>query len=334
MESNEQTRAQVIAGIDVSGEPVEVNYAANLMNVVTFFEPVSMGSLDALRVIRLLSKRYADLSVGFWYVMEPRLSCLYRAKESQLTLERLSLPSNTIFDANNMVVLQFGIGELPAVLVIDSNSFVKSRYEGEISPRSLERTIQARLAVSGYRDELPDMGESGLRFAHNRSGSVLKQLGYVTGDYVFTSLVVPETSQEFSLPDFCLTNTIYPRGSWYVGRDFIEGRAGSTVYLSCAKEQTVLAFAGSCEGAAVRMHTSIGLPENLNLGGDVRREGNALEVNVCECRPYELLASSGDSDVLISLQVQSGSIRLYSVEFCELATLVRQPDSYWSKYFL
>ncbi len=334
MEPKEQTRVQMISGINVSGEPVEADYAANLMNVVTFFEPVSRSSLDTLKIVRHLSKKYTDLSVGFWYVMEPRLSCLYRAKESQLTLERLGLPSSTIFDANNMIVLQFGITELPAVLVIDSNSFIKSRYEAEISPRSLERTIQARLAVSGYRDELPDMDEAGLQFVHTKGSSVLRQLGYVTGDYVFTSLVVPEINQEFSLPDFCLLNTIYPHGSWYVGRDFIEGSTGSTVYVSCAKDETVFAFAGSCEGATVRMHTSIGLPGNLNIGGDVRKEGNTLEVNVCDCRPYELLTSSGDADILISLQVQSGSIRLYSVEFCELAALVRQPDTNWSRFFL
>lgn len=324
----------MISGINVSGEPVEVDYSAKLMNVITFFEPVSMSSLDTLKLIRFLAKKYSALSVGFRYVMEPRLSCLYHAKESKPALERLGLPSDTIFDANNMVVLQYGISELPAVFIVDSNSFVKSRYEGEISPRNLERTIQARLAASGYRDELPDMDDTGLQFVHTRGSSVLKQLGYVTGDYVFTSLVVPEANQEFSLPDFCLLNTIYPRGSWYVGRDFIEGGTGSTVYVSCAKDEAVFAFAGSDEGATVRMHTSIGLPENLNIGRDVRKEGNTLEVNVCECRPYELLTSSGDADVLISLQVQSGAIRLYSVEFCELAALVRQSDTNSSRYFL
>ncbi|MCL5268757.1 MAG: hypothetical protein M1469_11755 [Bacteroidetes bacterium] len=329
MEPKEQTRAPAFNGINVSGEALEADYADNLVNVVTFFEPVTKNSLDTVEIMRLMSRRYESLSVGFWYVMEPRLSCMYHAKESQMTLDRLSLFGNTLFDANNTLILQFRVNELPAVLIIDSNGMIKSRYEGEVSLRSFERSIQARLAVSGYRDELPNMGELGFNLVHSRGSSKLRQLGYVTGDYVFTSLVVPETNQEFSLPDFCLVNTIYPHGPWYVGRDFIEGSGGSTVYISCSRDQAVLAFTGSCDGASVRMHTAIEAPQSLVLGKDVKREGSVLELRIDEHRPYELLASSGDSDVLISLQVQSGSIRLYSVEFCDLERVAGPTAANW-----
>ncbi len=318
MEPKEPTRAPAITGINISGDALQVDYTENLLSVITFFEPVTKNSLDTVEVMRQMSRSYGNLSVGFWYVLEPRLSCMYHARESQTTLERLNLSGNTIFDANNMLVLQLGIRELPAVLVVDSNGIIKARFEGEIPLRSFERSIQARLAVSGYRDELPSMGTAGAEIMRTRTSSTLRQLGYVTGDYVFTSLVVPETSQEFSLPDFCLLNTIYPHGPWYVGRDYIEGSAGSTVYISCSKDQTVLAFAGSDEPTLIRMHTAIEAPQNLALGRDVRRDDGKLELSIGDYRPYEILASSGDSDVLISLQVQSGKMRLYSVEFCDL----------------
>lgn len=212
--------------------------------------------------------------------------------------------------------LQARLRVVPALLVVDSNSLIKSQYEGEISFREVERTIQARLAVSGYRDELPLIGEMDLEFSLSRS-VVLRQMGYVAGDYLFTSLVVPETDQQFSHPDFYLPNTIYPCGSWYVGRDFVEGKSGSTVYISCLKDESVNVFLGSEEKAVVRVHTSIESAHHLMLGKDIIKAGSVLEVKVEEFRPYEILSFSGDTDVLISLQIASGSMKLFSVEYCQ-----------------
>jgi hypothetical protein len=153
--------------------------------------------------------------------------------------------------------------------------------------------------------------------SHLRGGSVMRQLGYATGDYLFTSLVVPESDQQFSLPDFCLPDTIYPCGPWFVGRDFIEGKTGSTVYISCSKDESVHIFAGSEENAAVKIHTSIESDQRIILGKDVARNGNAIEMAIDDFRSYEVLAASGDADVLISLQVCSGSVKLYCVEYCQ-----------------
>lgn len=322
MEPKEQLRAPRINGINVAGEAVEVDYSANLMNVVVFFEPVSKNSLDTVEMVRLLSQRYEKLSVGFWFVMEPRLSCMYHGNAAQRILDRLGLFSNVVFDANNMIVLQLGLRVVPAVLVVDSNSLIRYQYEGEISFREIERTLQARLASSGYKDDMPSMGLVDLDFSHSRNNSVLKQLGYATADYVFSSIAVPETSQQFSLPNFCLLNTIYPHGAWYVSRDFIGGNAGSTVYISCARDESIIVFAGSDEEAVLRIHTSIESPQHLVLGKDVRKNDGALEVSVDEYRPYEIIATSGDTDVLISMQVLSGSVRLYTVEFCQHSQVI------------
>ncbi len=182
--------------------------------------------------------------------------------------------------------------------------------------REIERAIQARLALSGYRDELPVVGGMEFHVSHLRGGSVMRQLGYVTGDYFFTSLVVPESDQQFSLPDFYLPDTIYPCGAWFVGRDFIEGKTGSTVYISCSKDESVHIFAGSEEKAAVKIHTAIESDQHIVLGKDVARTGSAIEMAIDDFRSYEVLAASGDADVLISLQVCSGSVKLYCVEYC------------------
>ncbi|MFZ1083255.1 MAG: hypothetical protein WAO19_15185, partial [Candidatus Kryptoniota bacterium] len=214
MEPREQSRAPMISGINVVGENVNIDYSTNLVNVVLFFDPVSRVSLESLNMVRLLAQRYEKLSVGFWYVMEPRLSCMYRGNIAQAAFERLGLSANAIFDANSMIILRARIKVVPAAMVIDSNSYIKSQYEGEISFREIERAIQARLALSGYRDELPVVGGMEFHVSHLRGGSVMRQLGYVTGDYFFTSLVVPESDQQFSLPDFYLPDTIYPCGAW------------------------------------------------------------------------------------------------------------------------
>lgn len=337
MEPRELPRAPRISGINVIGETVDIDYLANLMNVVVFFEPVTKNSIDTVGLIRLFAERYQKLSVGFWYVMEPRLSCMYHGSIAQVTLERLGLfqprgsaqsasasrggePSaqtSTIFDANNMILLRSGIRVVPAVLAVDSNSFIRSQYEGEVSFRELERTIQARLASSGYRDDLPTIGEMDYDFLHSCGGSVMRQLGYAMGDYVFSSEAVPEMDQQFSLPGFCLPNTIYPVGAWFVGRDYIEGKSGSTVYISCSRDESVHVFAGSEEGTVVRVHTSIESAEHLVLGKDVKKNAGGLETVMDEFRSYEMLAVSGDTDVLISLQVATGSMKLYCVEYCQ-----------------
>ena len=296
----------MISGINVVGENVDVDYSANLMNIVLFFDPVSKISLESLNMVQLLAQRYEKLSVGFWYVMEPRLSCMYRGNIAQAAFERFGMSANAIFDANSMIVLRARIKVVPAAMVIDSNSFIKSQYEGEISFREIERAIQARLAISGYRDDLPADGGMEFNVCHLHGGSMMRQLGYVAGDYLFTSMVVPESDQQFSLPDFCLPDTIYPCGAWFVGRDFIEGKTGSTVYISCSKDESVHIFAGSEEKAAVKIHTSIESDQHIILGKDVARTGSAIEMAINEFRSYEVLAASGDADILISLQVFPG----------------------------
>lgn len=316
MKPREEIRAPRITGVNVESEAMEVQYSDHLMNVVTFFEPVSRYSLDAVEVIRSLSTSYRDLSVGFWYVMEPRLSCMFRQENARKTLGRLGLAAETFFDANNMIALQAGVQAVPTVLVVDSNSFMNSRYNGELSPLEIERSIQARIALSGYRDDLPPMQRPGRGFGSVRSGSVMRQMGYAAGDYVFGNMVVPETDQQFALPDFYLLDTIYPFGAWFVSRDFIEGKNGSTLYISCGRDETVYAFAGSEGHSVIRLHTSIESPQHLTLGKDVRMNGGLMQMDVEAYRPYEVLSNSGDSDVLVSLQVMSGSFSLFSVEFC------------------
>jgi hypothetical protein len=316
METKEQVRAPRISGTNVIGEWVDVDFSTNLLNVVLFFEPVSKNSAEAVESVRRLAERYEKLAVGFWFVMEPRLSCMFRGNVAQSALQKFDLMKNAIFDGNGMVELQARLKAVPALLVVDSNSFVKSQYEGDISFREVERTIQARLAVSGYRDDLPSIAEIDSDSLQSRS-SVMKQMGYVAGDYLFTSLVVPERDQQFSHPDFYLPNTIYPCGSWFVGRDFIEGKPGSTVYISCLKDESVNVFLGSEESAVVRVHTSIESSHHLILGKDMAKSGGTLELKVNEFRPYEVLSLTGDTDVLISLQVSSGSIKLFCVEYCQ-----------------
>jgi len=242
------------------------------------------------------------------------LSCMFKGNIAHRTQERFCLTDNFIFDGNGILELQTRVKVIPTLLIVDSNSFIRSQYEGEISFREVERTIQARLSVSGYRDELPGIGEMESDLGHSRDFA-MKQLGYVTGDYLFSSLVTPETDQQFSHPDFYLPNTVYPCGSWFVGRDFIEGKPGSTVYVSCLKDESVFAFLGSENGAVARVHTSMESTEHLALGRDVRRSGTVLELKVSEFRPYEVLSFTGDSDVLVSLQIVSGSLKLYCVEY-------------------
>ncbi len=336
MDPRELPRAPSISGINVNGEAVEVDYFANLINVVVFFEPLTMNSIYAIGVIRNFAERYKRFPVGFWYVMEPRPSCMDRGDVARVTLERLGLlrstasnqdasaPSggefssktNTIFDANSAILLRAGVRVMPSVLAIDSNSFVRSQYEGEVSFRELERTIQARLALSGYRDELPAIGEMDYDFIRSCGGSVVRQMGYARGDYAFSSEVVPETDQLFSLPDFYLQNSIYPVGEWYVGRDFVEGKSGSIAYISCSSQESVFVFVGSEAGSTVRVHTSNESAEHLILGSDVRSKETGLEITINDFRSYEIISDSSDTDVLVSLQVTAGSMKLYCVEFC------------------
>lgn len=325
MKQMDETRAPRISGINVSGEPVEVDYSTHLMNVLLFFEPVSRYSLDAVERTRVMAQRYGRLSVGFWYVMEPRLSCMFHTEIAQKALDRLSLFGDVLFDPNNMIVLQSGVRTVPTAFVVDSNGFLSARYEGEISWSEIERNLQARIAQSGYREELPAMERPELPIVAPHQGSAVRQMGYASGDYVFGNMVVPEANQDFALPDFYLLDTIYPYGAWFVSRDFIEAKSGSTLYISCGRDESVYAFAGSEKGARLRLHTSIESPRNLAIGSDVKEtEDGSLLVEVEDYRPYEILSNSGDTDVLVSLQLMSGSIQLFAVEFCPQAGLLHQ----------
>ncbi len=322
MEPREQPRGPAIAGINTDGENLSIDYSANLMNLVLFFDPVSRTSLEAVEAAQILSLRYEKMSVGFWYVMEPKFSCMYRAEIAGGTLKRLALYSNTLFDVNSLLGLNAGIRTFPGALLVDSNGFIRMQCEGDIAFREIERSIQARLAISGYRVELPGIGEVDLELAHAHSVAVIRQLGYGSGDYPSGAMVVPEANQEFSLPDLFLSNTVYPHGDWYVGRDYLEGKNGSTIYLSCGREESVYLFAGSDKGATLRVHTSIEPPNHLAIGRDLKNTDGLLDFRVSDYRPYEVISCVGDGELMVSLQVMEGSLRLYSVEFCPLNQLV------------
>lgn len=103
METKEQPRAPRISGTNIAGEWVDVDYSANLLNVVLFFEPVSIGSSEAVESVRRLAERYEKLAVGFWFVMEPRLSCMYRGNVAQQNLQRFDLTRIAVFDGNGMI---------------------------------------------------------------------------------------------------------------------------------------------------------------------------------------------------------------------------------------
>ncbi len=320
MDPREFTRAPTISGIDTQGDRLSIDYSENLINVLVFFDPVSCHSLEAIEAIQLLSLQYEKLSVCFWFIMEPRPSCMYKSEIAQRTLNRLGLFSKAIYDVNNQIGLNFGLVDVPTVLIVDSNSFIRLKFEGDIAFREVERAIQARLAVSGYKVELPELGEADIDLPHLHSTSVMKQLGYGANDYVLNSMVVPEANQEFILPNLYFSHAVYPLGDWYVGRDYMEGKNGSTVYVSCGSEESVYLFAGSEEGALLRIHTSIGSHHRLVFGREVENRDGLISLKVSEFRPYEVLSCAGDS--MISLQVMDGSLKLYTVEFCPLNQLV------------
>jgi len=72
----------------------------------------------------------------------------------------------------------------------------------------------------------------------------------------------------------------------------------------------------------LKIHTSIESDQFVILGKDTARSGSAMEMAVNDFRSYEVLATTGDADVLLSLQVMSGSVKLYCVEYCQCNPIV------------
>jgi hypothetical protein len=311
-----------IAGVSLEGSEISLREGEAIINILVVFDPVSVRSILTLKLLGKIAKRYSSTPVKLLYIMEPRLSCFYNLETAKKFTNRFGISSMTIYDVNSYVSLQLRLSSLPAVFIADSNLIIHSYQEGEISTEDIERFIQFRLSLSGFRDELPEMAgiiDESVDHSLMISRPIVRQMGYASNDYLFNYVATPEALHEFPPPGFCASEMLYPSGKWFVGRDFIQGISGSVIYVSCSRDESLWIFAGSDDGCRLTIQTTVGLQTSLQFGKDVVVHQDSVEMIVSDCQQYEILTFSGQDEVLLSLNVVSGTIRIYSVEFLLLS---------------
>lgn len=312
----------VITGLNLEGNEISLGNRGALINILVVFDPVSVRSMLTLKLLEKIARRYVDAPLDLLYVMEPKLSCFYKFDVARNFTNRFGISSKVIYDANSSISLQLGLTSLPVVFIMDSNLIVHAYQEGEISTEEIERFIQFRLSSSGFRDELPEMADmidESVEHCLMISRPILRQMGYASNDYLFNYIANPEATYEFPPPGFCVTEMLYPSGKWYVGRDFIKGETDSIIYVNCSRDESLWILAASEEEGSLLIQPSVGLHTSLQFGKDVMVHQDIVEMAVSECRQYEVLSFSGQEDVLLSLRINSGIIRIYSAEFLLLS---------------
>ncbi|MGC8653097.1 MAG: TlpA family protein disulfide reductase [Candidatus Kryptoniota bacterium] len=322
MKESEFRILPAITGLSLEGNEISLGGGGALINILAVFEPVSVRSILALKLLEKIAKRYSNTPVEIIYIMEPRLSCFYKPEAARKFTNRLGISSKTIYDSNSTVSLQLRLSSLPAVFIADSNLVVHTYQEGEISTEEIERFIQFRLSSSGFRDELPEMvGIIDESADHSLmvSRPIVRQMGYASNDYLFNYVASPEALYEFPSPGLCASEMLYPSGQWFVGRDFIQGEKGSAIYINCSRDESLWMFAGSDEGCKLTIQATVDLQSSLQFGKDVLVHKDSVEMIVKDCQQYEILSFSGQEEVLLNLNVESGSLKIYSVEFLLLS---------------
>ncbi len=297
-----RTRAPGIEPVDWAGAVEEMPEPGRTL-LLDFFSLGDPAGLAELPRLRELADHYRDAGLSVIGVHVPAYDFERPVEIARREMWRLGIPYPVALDHGFETFRAYGLGDLPARVVVDGAGFVRAWDQGPGDPELLERALRSLLSERQPPPPLPPplgapsppVGRRRLRWRPTpeiRFGT--RGVGFgppaEDGDAGGTEREFPEP------PELRGEGLAYPRGRWSLGRErivTIGGDCGLSVVFEGSSAGAVLSRADP-EGEPVEVEVVLdGEPPGERVAGaDVERSADGTSATLIVDRGglYELLS--------------------------------------------
>ena len=318
--------APEIAPPDWAGDAAMLGPLRGRVILLDFFSYGDPAGVRSLERVRDLGDHYREHGLVVIGVHVPAWSFEQRTDDARREIWRLGVPYPVALDADLKLFRGYGLGNLPARVLVDATGRIRAWSEGPGEYETLEGAIRTLLreandgADPGPRHEpLDDLPRAGaLRFLPTpevRFGSRGVGFGPPEPDE-------PENGQdaaaprEFEMPELRAEGRAYLDGTWSLHPDGIgcEGDEGGVAVVF--EGASVLAVVSPGEDDAELLITLDGSPlEAEASGADVDRRGNRTVVDVDRGRLYELVSCPEFGIHNLDLRIRGAGTTVHLLSF-------------------
>ena len=292
--------------------------------LVEFWDYASIGSIRSLAYLKEWHAKYREAGLVVIGVHTPAFQFGHNRENLDSIVKALGIEFPVIADNEAIIWSAYGSRTWPTKFILDKDGFVRFTRAGEGGYDQAERIIQALLAETGLRGELPDFSHPihetdipGI-LCYRATGEI--QTGYLRGAFGNPEGYSPEGTIEYEDQGLYLTGRFYLKGKWMNEREFIrfDGSAGEqgvvTVRYEAADVYAVLA-SGDSPASFLVQQNGVWLPEGIR-GIDIREKPDgSTELLVKKPGVFHLVKNKEFGEFVITLKTSDPAARVYSFSF-------------------
>lgn len=309
--------APEIDGVDWAGDTLRLGSLRGRVVLLDFFSYGDPSSVLTLGRIRALGDHYREAGLAVIGLHVPAYAFERRAEDARREIWRLGIPHPVALDSEFRLFRQYGLGNLPARVLVDAQGMLRGWTQGPGQFEPLEGAIRTLLRESSPRelpprhepeDDLPRPGTlrwrptPEIRFGELGTGfGPLETAPPGEGEAEAEASVgagSPGTgaTRTFEMPELRAEGRSYLEGEWSVDREGIVSAAeetGLAVVYEGSAVHAVVSLDADSPGAvlAVTLDGRAVDPELAGADMDVNEVESRSEVAVNRGRVYELISS-------------------------------------------
>lgn len=319
-------RAPEIDPGDWAGDSLLLGALRGKVVLLDFFSYGDPGSTLSLSRVQGLADHYRPAGLAVVGVHVPAYEFERRGEDARREIWRLGIPHPVALDSDFGIFRAYGLQNLPARVLIDSQGMVRGWTEGQREFEALEGAIRSLLRERDPApslpsrheadDELPRAGQlrwlptPEIRFGHRGVGFGVpapvdpeatepREAGTAAAPDAPGAPNAPPAAadtQTFEMPELRAEGRPYLEGRWSVGQDRIvceDDEGGLAVVFEGASVRAVLAPGDDSDGTVVTVSLDGQTidPEVAGIDLDLVDDPDRSEVAVSRGRVYELISS-------------------------------------------
>jgi len=307
--------APEIDGVDWAGDSLALASLRGRVVLLDFFSYGDPGSVLTLRRVRALGDHYREAGLAVVGLHVPAYGFERRPEDARREIWRLGVPHPVALDSEFRLFHQYGLGDLPARVLVDGQGMLRGWTQGPGQFEALEGAVRTLLRETSPQelparlepeDDLPRPGALRWRPTPEiRFGELGVGFGPPEADGAPEEAAAPGATappargparRAFEMPELRAEGRPYLEGEWALEREGIVSAAddaGLAVVYEGASVYAVVSPGPDDEGSVLEI-TLDGRtvdPEVAGADMDVVEAGSRSEVAVPRGRVYELIAS-------------------------------------------
>lgn len=311
-------KAPELQGISgyINTEPVTLEELRGKVVVVDFWTYTCINCIRTIPYLNAWYEKYSDDGLVILGVHSPEFEFEKDYKNVQAAVKKFEVKYPVVQDNDMKTWNAFENRYWPHKYIVDHEGYIRYDHIGEGAYEETEKVIQQllkeRAIALGIETDLVEdtvrpEGAVDVDFTRIRTPELY--LGYAYGaDLGNVKSFVPNSVNDFSLPEDIRPNLVYLKGSWKANRDNMElvSDTGKVVISYNAKAVNIVAAGDSL--LTIKLdHTLV----DSNAGSDVVDS----KVYVLEERLYNLILSDEYGSHILEIEVDGAGFRLYTFTF-------------------